>query len=50
MKRGELLSDLGLGEPHRLGSLQRRGRGPQLLQPGNPINPPTYFVHTLDEQ
>jgi hypothetical protein len=36
---GELLGDLGLGEPHRFGSLQRRGRGPQLLQPGNSINP-----------
>jgi hypothetical protein len=36
---GELLSNLGLGKPHRLGSLQGRGRGPQLLQPCYPINP-----------
>ena len=36
---GELLSNLGLGKPHRLGGLQGRRRGPQPLQPRNPINP-----------
>jgi len=37
--RSKLLSHLGLGEPHRLRRLQRCGDSPQLLQPGNPINP-----------
>jgi hypothetical protein len=36
---GQLLSHLGLSEPHRLRRLHRRRRGFQLLQPGNPINP-----------
>ena len=35
----ELFYDLGLGEPHRFGRLQRRRHRPQFLQPGDPINP-----------
>jgi hypothetical protein len=35
---GELFGDLGLGEPHRFGGLQRRRHRPQFLQPGDPIN------------
>jgi len=35
----QLLLHLGLGEPHRLGRLQRGHGRLQLLQPGNPINP-----------
>jgi hypothetical protein len=36
---GDLLRHLRLSKPNRLCSLQRRGDGPQPLQPGNPINP-----------
>jgi hypothetical protein len=35
---GRLRLDLRLGEPDRFGHLQRRSRGLDLLEPGDPIN------------
>lgn len=36
---GDLLVHLGLGKPHALGDLPSRRGGPQLLQPGDPVDP-----------
>jgi hypothetical protein len=47
---GELFGELGLGEPHRLSPLKCSRDGPQLLQPGDPINPGSIAARTLIDE